>query len=151
MNSAYQISLEEAQQELAVCEEKITTLERQRANLRQIIAILQAKLGMDDAERPKTLTDAILLVVKGTRERESIMASDIVGRLEQMGVDAEPRSVATILSRLHKEGRINSWKMHNSVGYEWKGVRTKSDSLNALKALAEMGQRERTKSKRKTT
>lgn len=145
MTKAYENTLKQAQRELEECNEAISILERKRANLMQIITSLQAKLG-GDIEIPKTLTDAILLVVMGTRERESIRAVDVVSRLKEMQIPASPRSVATILSRLAREGRLYSWKGPNGeIGYEWKGVRTKSDALNATRMLAEAGKRNMTK------
>lgn len=147
MSNVYEASLMEAKQELAQCEEAITSLERKQANLRQIIAVLQAKMGIEAKDQPRmNLTSAVLLVVKGTREMECITASDVLNRLRQMGIDAQPRSVATILCRLSsgRDRRINRLDDpggSGAVGYEWKGVRIKSDALNATRALAEMGGR----------
>lgn len=144
MTNTYTASLKAAEVELAECERSIETLEKERARLRQMIAVLRAKLGMDQNDNPKTLTDAILLVLKATREMECITASDVVSRLTEMQIDAPPRSVATILSRLYKERRIDSYLDRpggSLVAYQWRGPRTKSDAFNAKRTLAELGKR----------
>lgn len=140
MNS-FRISLKEAEQKLAACEQKIEKLEKDRAMLRHMIAVLRTSLGIEPKDNP-SLTDAILLAVKSSREMECLTAAQVVQILQNMNIDAKPRSVATILSRLFKEGRLNSYldKPFGSVaGYEWKGARTKDETLAAKRALAQIG------------
>ena len=143
MDKKYQVSLRQAEHELTNCEIAIQKLEKERAKLRQIVAVLRAKLNMEQLDNPKTLTDAILLVIKATRDRECITASDVVSRLGQMQVAAKPRSVATILSRLAsgRERLIDAWRspVDGSVGYEWRGSpRSRSEQMSALKAIVGM-------------
>jgi hypothetical protein len=102
------------------------------------------KPGMEQIDNPKTLSDAILLIIKATRERECITASDVVNRLARLQVLADPRSVESILTHLAsgKNRRINAWNATDGsglVGYEWLGnPRSQSERTNALKAVVNM-------------
>jgi hypothetical protein len=107
-------ALKKAQEELAECDAAAHELDCKRARLRQTIVGLQSLMGMDvQEEKPHSQTEAIRSILKVTPGLTSGQVSD---RLVEMGYEPEPRSVATILSRLAKAGQI----MHDSTnGYSY--------------------------------
>jgi hypothetical protein len=143
--STFRASLKEAEQRLATCEQKMVKLEKERATLRHLIAVLRAKLGMEQADG-FSLTEAIYLAVKSTREMELVTTAQVAGMLKDMGIEANSGSVKTILSRLYQQGRLISYldkpaPLGGSPVYGARGPYSKPDAAEARKTLAEMGRR----------
>jgi hypothetical protein len=127
MSGSYEEALKKAQQELAEADAEAEKLEKRRASLRQTVSVLQMQMGIDIfSSRSLSLTEAIVLVVKGSPGYVTV--KDVMDRLFALGYSAQTPSVATILSRLHKHGKIESLIGPNRmVGYGWKTETTKAD------------------------
>jgi hypothetical protein len=137
----YSDALKKAQKELAECEAAADRLEAQRAKLRQTVAVLQSMVGVK-VEQDQSLTDAILMVIKGAQGY--MRAADVVARLDQMGFQVQPRSVASILSRLTKNSQIiYAVGDDDSIGYAWKVDTTKAERQDTNKSLAAMSKKKR--------
>jgi len=121
MINAYQKALERALKELKILDEKVDTLERQRAKLRHAIATLQSLMGQP-VSGGQSMTDAIVDFVRANEDYVS--TTDVIDGMIARGYPAHPRSVATILSKLVK---IKKFKKGSEGGYRWAGVR-KADS-----------------------
>ena len=100
----YSEALKKAQEELAECDAAAHDLDCKRAKLRQTIRGLQNLMGIAvHEEQSQSVTEAIREILKGT---PGLNASQVFGRLVEMGHQMSPRSVATILSRLAKTEQI---------------------------------------------
>ncbi|MGA3132447.1 MAG: hypothetical protein ABSD59_16705 [Terracidiphilus sp.] len=93
-----------------------------------------------------SLTEAITLAVKSTREMELVTTAQVVSMLKDMGIEAKPLSVKTIMSRLYQQGRLISYldkpaPLGGSPVYGVRGPHSKSEALEARKRLAEMGRK----------
>jgi hypothetical protein len=127
-------TLRQAEKELADADAEAEELDRKRAKLRQTVAVLQTLTGVK-VENDQSLTDAILLVVKAAPG--FVTASEVMDRLFMMGFHAQTASVATILSRLAKTGKVNGAIGPNrSAGYGWKTETTKAEREAAWRAAA---------------
>jgi predicted transcriptional regulator len=134
MTEAYEIALKKATRALTELDLKAMEIERERAKLRQTIAVLQSQLGITP-ENIESLTDAILLVLKAWPGCAT--TAEVLQRLSAMGYQPHRTSVSTLLSRLTKQGKIASLiGPGGSVGYEWKTDLTKVERLTAQKELA---------------
>lgn len=135
MTDSYEKALRDAERSLAEWTAKATEAERQTAKLRQTIAVLKSQLGLAP-DNTESLTTAILLVLKAWPGNAT--TNDVMDRLFMMGYNAQTASVATILSRLAKHGKIEALKMHGLAGYGWKNglSLTQADHLSARKELA---------------
>jgi len=131
----YAQALKKAKEELAECDAAAEELERKRAKLRQTIGILQSLLGVA-VPNEQSLTGAILMILKASLGYSK--AAEIVRSLIEMGFkNVQQTSVATILSRLAKNGEIISEiGPDNSTGYAWKMTTTKPERRQALNSLA---------------
>lgn len=129
-------TLRRVQQELAEADVEAEKLEKKRASLRQTVLVLQSQMGIEAmATRPLSLTEAILLVLKGSPGYVTV--PEVMDRLFALGYSAQTTSVASILCRLHKTGRIESLiGPHQTVGYGWKTETTKVERQEAARALA---------------
>jgi predicted transcriptional regulator len=135
MVEPYNEALKKAKEELAEYDAAAEELERKRARLRQTIGILQLLLGVD-VPNEQSLTGAILMILKASQGY--CKATEIVKSLVEMRFkNVQQTSVATILSRLAKNGQIiSAIGPDNSTGYAWKMTTTKPQRRQALKALA---------------
>jgi predicted transcriptional regulator len=130
----YDAALKAAQKELADCENAADKLDCQKAKLRQTIASLQSQLGVA-VERSSSLTEAILTALKANPGYSR--AVEVARQLQHLGYTAAYTSVATILARLAKNGRItHAVGPDESTGYAWKTDTTKQEQQEAKKALA---------------
>lgn len=121
MTDEYERALRRAQTELAACDKEAEQLERKRAKLRQTVAILQSLVGGDTQIEP-SLTEAILTVLKSSND--FMATAEILERLRMMGLNVQPASVATILSRLTKAGQLLNGIGVGGNGYMWVGNAT---------------------------
>src|ERR1700691_5206781 len=116
MKTAYQRALENAEKELKSLDETARALERQRAKLRQAIAILESLLGQPTSKN-QTLTDAMIDIV---RAKDGYAATaDVMDGLLARGYAAHPRSVATMLSKLVRDKPLRKGP---KSGYRWAGI-----------------------------
>jgi predicted transcriptional regulator len=108
-------------------------------------AVLRLDMGAQSGvsvESDRTLTEAILLIVKGSPG--AVTASEVMEKLFMLGLQAQTASVASILSRLAENRKIMCLRDPGGsslLGYEWKTPRTKSEMLAANKAAAELRRR----------
>jgi hypothetical protein len=77
---------------------------------------------------------------------ELVTTAQVVGMLKDMGIEANPSSVKTILSRLYQQARLISYldkpaPLGGSPVYGMRGPHSKSDAMEARKTLAGMGRR----------
>jgi hypothetical protein len=97
-----------------------------------------------DLDNPKTLSDAISLIFKATREHECLTLADVLFRLNRAQVNTNPQEVKSLLSVLasgenRRIGALNAPDGSGLVGYEWLGnPRSQSEQTNALKAVLHM-------------
>lgn len=135
MDNAYETALNDAKRALTEVNTQIAELDLKRAKLMQTVAVLQSQLGLP-AENATSLTDAILLVIKGWPGCAT--AAQVIDRLFMMGYEVQAASVATILSRLAKQGKVMARLAQDrkSVGYEWFMDTTRAERLTAQKELA---------------
>jgi hypothetical protein len=134
MAEEYRDALKKAEKELADADAEAEALDRKRARLRQTVAVLQTLTGVT-VENDQSLTEAILLVVKASPG--FVSASEVMDRLFMMGFHAQTASVATILSRLAKTGKlIGAIGPNRSAGYGWKTEMTKAERDATWRALA---------------
>lgn len=135
MGDSYEKALRDAERSLAEWTAKATEAEHQTAKLRQTIAVLKSQLGLAP-DNTGSLTSAILLVLKAWPGNAT--TTDVMDRLFMMRYNAQTTSVATILSRLAKQGKIEALRLHGMVGYGWKNglSLTRADHLKARKELA---------------
>jgi predicted transcriptional regulator len=134
MTEAYEIALKKATAALWKLDLKVMEIERERAKLRQTVAVLQSQLGITP-QNIESLTEAILLVLKAWPG--CMTTSEILQRLTAMGYQPHRTSVSTLLSRLTRQGKIVSLiGPGGAVGYEWKTEVPKAERLNAQKELA---------------
>ncbi len=135
MADSYEKALRDAEHSLAEWTVKAEEAERETAKLRQTIAVLKSQLGLAP-DNTESLTDAILLVLKAWPG--NVTAPQVMDRLFMMGYNAQTASVATILSRLAKQGKIEALRGFGTVGYGWKNglSLTKAERLTAQKELA---------------
>jgi hypothetical protein len=141
VTEVYSDALKKAEKELAEADAAAGELDRKRAKLRLTVAALQSMTGVK-VKSDQTLTDAILMIVKGSPG--AVTATEVMDKLFMLGLQAQTASVATILSRLAKVGKIICLRDPGGsslLGYEWKTPRTKSEMLTANKAVAEMSKR----------
>jgi hypothetical protein len=144
--NTFRASLKEAEQKLTICEQKIEKLEKERATLRHLVAVLRAKLGMEQIENPN-LTELIELAVKATtREDELVTPTQVVDMLKERNIEANLGSVKVILHRLYQNGRLISYldkpaPLGGSPVYGVLGPHSKSGALEARRALAEKSKR----------
>ncbi len=115
MVEVYADALRKAAQELAEADAAAVELDRKRAKLRLTVAALKSMTG-ESAENEQTVTDAILTIVKGSSG--SVTAIDVMDKLFMMGMQAQTASVATILSRLAKDGKV----MKTRDGYRFSSI-----------------------------
>jgi hypothetical protein len=133
MIDSYEKALRDAERTLAAWDAKAEEADRERAKLRQTIAVLKSQLGLAP-DNTESLTDAILLVLKAWPG--NVTAPQVMERLFIMGYNAQTTSVATILSRLANQRKIEALRGFGTVGYGWKTDLTKGARLNAQKELA---------------
>jgi hypothetical protein len=135
MTESYERALRDAEGALAEWDAKAQQADRERAKLRQTISVLKSQLGLAP-DNTESLTAAILLVLKTWPGDATV--PEVLERLFIMGYNAQRTSVATILSRLAKQGKIEALRDYASsaVGYGWKADLTKAERLNARKELA---------------
>lgn len=132
----YNVALTKAQKELAKCDAEAEELERKRARLRQTIASLQSTMGIS-VQSDESMTETILMVLKAWPGAATV--SEVTERLIIFGFQAQTASVATILSRLAKNGKIESLRDQNGsgkVGYGWKKDLSKPEREAARRTLA---------------
>jgi hypothetical protein len=132
MSEAYEKALQQAQTELAALDTAAEELERKRAKARQTILVLRSMLGLED-EDEQSLTDAILNVVKASTD--FITAPMVADRLIMAGYQVQIATVATILSRLLKDGKLKK-DPENNTGYKWAGFPKWIDELGKGRAEA---------------
>jgi hypothetical protein len=133
MTAVYSDAMKEAQRELADCDAAIEKLERKQAKLRQTVAVLQSLMGIE-VPHEQSLTEAILMTVKASVGY--VTTVQVLKMLAEMNYKVQPASVATILSRLVKNGQIASAASPQGFnGYAWKTATTKPERLAALRTL----------------
>jgi hypothetical protein len=125
MDNDYEKALQRAQTELAALDTAAEELERKRAKARHAILALRSMLGLE-AGNEQSLTDAILNVVKASTG--FITAPMVADRLIMAGFQVQIATVATILSRLLKEGRLKK-DVENNTGYIWAGIPNFAEEL----------------------
>jgi len=135
MTDAYREALKKAEQELADSNSQAEKLERQRAKLRQTIAVLRSLLGAE-ARPDGSITDAILTVTKAGNG--FITAAHVMDRLVMMGYQIQTATVATILSRLAKNGHlVTTSSADGGTGYAWNPSTTDSQRRDVLREAME--------------
>jgi predicted transcriptional regulator len=135
MTESYADTLERAQKELAVCDAEAQELERKRAKLRQVIGSLQSLMGIE-APSGQSLTEAILMALIGSDRY--VTATEVMARLVQIGFkETQMPSVATILSRLAKSGKIttNPVGPNQLTGYGWNMKTNRAERRAAKRTL----------------
>jgi len=100
---AYETALRQALEELAEVDRQAEEIERKRARLRQGVAVLQT-LTSDQRDQEQSVTSSILTVLNASPG--PLPTAQIIQRLQSMGYTTQPTSVATLLSRLAKDGKI---------------------------------------------
>lgn len=136
MTEPYTEALTKAQQELAECDAAIERLEFKRARLRLTVADLQLLMGIK-VKNEESLTEAILMIVKGTPGY--VTAVQVMDRMFMFGFHVQTASIATILSRLAKKGKIISAVYDDRIrGYAWKTDATQAERNAAMRTVAEM-------------
>jgi predicted transcriptional regulator len=125
MGEVYEKALEQAQTELAALDTAAEELERKRAKARQTILVLRSMLGLENGNE-QSLTDAILNVVKASTG--FITAPMVADRLIMAGYQVQIATVATILSRLLKDGLLKK-DLENNTGYIWAGIPNYAEEL----------------------
>jgi flagellar hook-basal body complex protein FliE len=125
MSEAYEKAFQQAQTELAALDAAAEELERKRAKLRQTILVLRSMLGLE-TENEQSLTDAILSVLKASTD--FITAPMVADRLIMAGYQVQIATVATILSRLLKDGHLKK-DLENNAGYKWAGFTNFAEQL----------------------
>jgi Ca2+-binding EF-hand superfamily protein len=115
MADIYEQALKKAQKELAETNIAAENLERKRAKLRQTIAVLQSLMGSANVNE-QSLTDAIMTFAKAANGY--ITTAEVMERLITMGFESENATVATILSRMVKEGQLEK-DAEGRKGYRW--------------------------------
>jgi hypothetical protein len=100
---AYEIALRRAVAELAEVDRQAEEIERRRAMLRQSVAVLQTLAG-DQPDQERSVTSSILTILKASPG--PLPTSQIIQRLVSMGHAPQATSVATLLSRLSRDGKI---------------------------------------------
>ena len=125
MSEAYEKALQQAQTELVALDIVAEELERKRAKVRQTILVLRSMLGLE-TENEQSLTGAILSVVKASTG--FITAPMVADRLIMAGYHVQIATVATILSRLLKDGHLKK-DLENNTGYKWVGPVSFLDGL----------------------
>jgi hypothetical protein len=134
-NTTYSDALEKAKQELAQCELQIRELDGKRAKLRQTISVLASLTGVEVTQE-RTLTESVLLAVTALPGYST--AVQVTEMLVQTGNPAQHASVAAILSRSSKLGKIGySVNPDNGVpGYTSVPETTKAERIQAQRTLA---------------
>jgi hypothetical protein len=132
MSEVYEKALQQAQTELAALDTAAEELERKRNKARQTILVLRSMLGIE-AGNEQSLTNAILNVVKASTG--FITAPMVADRLIMAGYQVQIATVATILSRLLKDGHIMK-DLENNTGYKWVGTGSFLDGLGEKLARA---------------
>ena len=130
MSEVYEKALQQAQTELAALDTAAEELERKRAKVRQTILVLRSMLGLE-AENEQSLTVAILSVVKASTG--FITAPMVADRLIMAGYQVQIATVATILSRLLKDGHLKK-DLENNTGYIWAGFPSFAEELGRYAA-----------------
>jgi hypothetical protein len=134
MTEPYEVALNKAQKELVQCNAELDALERKQATLQQTVAVLQSVLGIE-VPQEQNLTESILMAIKGSLGY--MKASQVTELLGQMGHTAQQTSVATILSRLSKSGKIiHAVGPDGITGYAWKTEVPRQERTATLKTLA---------------
>lgn len=100
---AYETALRRALEELAEVDRQAEEIERKRARLRQGVAVLQTLTG-DQRNQEQSVTSSILTVLNASPG--PLPTAQIIQTLQSMGYTTQPTSVATLLSRLAKDGKI---------------------------------------------
>ena len=140
MNEPYMSALKKAEQELVACEAEFAKWDRKRAELRHSVVVLQKLAGVDVIPE-QTMTEAILLSLKAMPGMSTV--PQVVDLLTQMGFKSvHIGSVATILCRLHKDGKIQSLRVSpesKQAVYGWKDETTRDERNQARKILAHKG------------
>ena len=117
MDEPFEVALEFAKAQLAALDREAEELDRKRARARQAILVLRPFLGIKQV-RGEGLTGAILDDVKGADR--FLTAAQVAERLNVSGFEVKTTTVATILSRLHKAGKLK--KDAEISGYAWAGI-----------------------------
>jgi len=109
---SYKKALEKAKEDLKLLDEMAEMAEKRRAKLRQVIAVLESLTGSD---RPPngTVTDAIMDILKSKDGYSS--AAEVFEGVTVRGYAVTPNTIATLLSRLAKNGQIE----RGPEGYKW--------------------------------
>ena len=97
-----------------------------------------------DLDNPKTLTDAVLLVIKS--RPGAVLATDVVGHLRQWwnGFPFKPQSVESILANHASQwerlidGRNSKPDGSGIPAYEWREPRTQGEMRKARKSVVDM-------------
>lgn len=129
---AYETALRHALEELAEVDRQAEEIERKRARLRQGVAVLQT-LTSDQRDHEQSVTSSILTVLNASPG--PLPTAQIIQRLQSMGYTTLPTSVATLLSRLAKDGKI----MKADDGYRMTSGSTELfyDTMKKLKETRE--------------
>jgi hypothetical protein len=131
----YEIALKKAGRALAELDAKAMEIERERAKLRQTVAVLRSQLGLD-AESIASLTDAIVLIIKGSPG--CLRTPDILNRLTAMGYEPSRTSVSTLLSRLTRQGKITGRRSDEGLQvYEWNTQASRVERENPRREVAD--------------
>jgi|HubBroStandDraft_4_1064222.scaffolds.fasta_scaffold19107_2 hypothetical protein len=117
----YKKALDAAEKELETLDAQASLIEQRRAQLQQTIGALQTLTKVSEQEE-RTLTETICIVVKAATEY--ISAAEVLKGVISMGGKFGGKnaiaSVVTILSRLHKEGKLEREPGVVGGGYRWK-------------------------------
>jgi len=135
MTEPYSEALKKAKEELARYDAAAEEMDRKRAKLRHTISDLQSLMGIK-VPHDQSLTEAILMSLMGSDRY--VTAAEVMARLVQIGFREEQmRSVATILSRLAKSGKIatNPVGPHQLTGYGWKMKTNRGERRAAKRTL----------------
>jgi hypothetical protein len=129
MTELFRQALDQAERDLVNLDAAAEEMELKRARLRQTISVLRGQLGLPAANNP-SLTDSILTVVKAWNGFAT--AAEVFDRLVIMGYHVQSATVASILSRMAKNGLVISGRSTAGTGYAWREPLTPSDALAAM-------------------
>ena len=127
MSNVYEKAIREAKEELRLANEAAEKLDRKRAKLRQVIAVLQSLAGQSTVNRSgngRSLTEATLEIVRAADGK--LKTSEIIEGLNLSGYTVNARAVANILSRFVRTRHLK----RESDGYRWRGVVTIDNDMS---------------------